>query len=129
MKDVEEITCYKTSDGKLFEDKRFARLHQKDVDDLEKADMILNEGGSIADCLRAFGVTEIEPVLEKVTKETKLVIRHWQCKNIPGYKVLFWESKTSLRVGGEVGAWSGYYSSTVNLCDLARYAQDAGTIF
>lgn len=129
MKKPKEITCYETSDGALHRSLHIAEIYQRDIDDIERANTILRDGGSVGECLRMFGFSEVKAVLDKVNKDTKMVIAHWQCRDTPSYKVMWFDSKTRLKVGGNAGSWSGPYSSLVSLPDLVRYAEDARTVF
>lgn len=124
------VTCWKTEDGKLFEHEASAVNHQQTLDMAKVANKVLEDGGSVADALRAANaIGEIDPVLERVTKDAKLVISHWQCSDKPGYQPHYFERGLSMYVGGDVGAWSGPYGSSVSLRDLVRYAKDDRTVF
>ena len=125
---IEEVTSYRISSGELYVDINRAKFEQKNLDDLENADAIISSGGSVADCLRLFGFNNVDEIFEQVTKETQLSIGHWQCRDTPGYRILYFINKGTMRVGGNVGAWSGGYSSNVRLEDLARYAKHPKTI-
>jgi len=119
------VTCFKTSDGSKFESIASANYHQMEIEKADRADKVLKNGGSIADSLRAAGSkVEIDPILEKVTKLSKLSIKHWQCKDEPGYSPMWFEQGMRLMVGGNVGSWSGPYRNYVSIDDLIRYAKD-----
>ena len=119
-----KIECFKTSDGDIFESLNSAELHQQEIEKAELADKLLQEGKSIADILKAVKYNgEIDPTLNHVTKDTKLIISHWQCRDNPEYSPLWFESGMRLMVGGNAGSWSGPYRNYVTLHNLVRYAQ------
>ena len=125
-----QVQCWKAEDGKLFESRSSAEFHQKSLDDAKAANEMLDRGESVGAALKAVQYPgEIDPVLYRVTKQTKLVISHWQCQDTPGYQPVRFERGLSLWVGGHAGAWSGPYSSSVSIRDLARYAKDERTDF
>jgi len=124
-----KVEAFQTSDGKVFMSLTYANMHQLNIESYELANGILEKGGSIADCLReAYCVKEVAPILESVTKHSKLVIEHWQCKKTPGYSPIHFGLDGRVYVGGNAGSWSGSYSSWVNIGDLERYAEDSRSI-
>lgn len=125
---VEQITRWRTSDGEVFSTLEGARYHAEQMDLAAKANEILDAGGSIADALRAVGKeASIDPMHERITKDTKLVIEYWQCQSTPGYQVQRFRPNWKLNVWGNAGSWSGSYGGDVNLQDLARYAKHENT--
>jgi len=122
---IETITKYRTSDGEEFWSMESAKYHAGQMDCADKANDILDAGGSVADALRVgFGAVEVDPAFEKLTKSSKLVISHWQCRDTPGYKVQHFTAHGKVKVYGNAGSWSGSYGGDVSLTDLARYASD-----
>ena len=83
---IEELTCWKTSDGKLFENRNMAVVHETELNGWKDANAVYTSGGSVADALRAGGYKyNIDRILENVTNKTRLCIPHWQCSDVPGY--------------------------------------------
>ena len=125
-----QVECWKTEDGKLFESQASAEHHQGTLNEAKIANEVFESGASVADSLRAVEFAgDIDPVLERVTKETQLVISHWQCQDTPGYKPVYFEPGLSMYVSGHAGSWSGPCGSSVGLQDLVRYAKDNRTVF
>src|SRR5512136_2405234 len=84
---IKTVTRWVTSDGKDHCSLSAAEYHAGQMDKAAKANAVLESGGSIADALRAADWTyaaDVPEVLERVTKESKLVIEHWQCRDTPG---------------------------------------------
>lgn len=129
---IKTVTRWTTSDGKDHCSLSAAEYHAGQMDKAAKANSVLELGGSVADALRAAEWTyasAVPEVLERVTKESKLVIEHWQCRDTPGYQVRYFTSERDLYVHGNAGCWSGSYGSRVSLADLARYAAHMSTDF
>lgn len=131
---IQTVTRWVTSDGKDHCSLESAQWHARQMDATNKANAVLDAGGSVADALRAGewpGNIEpvLEPVLERVTKATKLVISHWQCQDAPGYQVQYFRSDWKLWVWGNAGSWNGCYGNYVPLDDLARYGRHEATLF
>ena len=128
--EVKEIVCYKTSDGKTFESKNIAESHQSELIRIKKANALLDKGLSIGEILEAVNYTgDIDPILNKITKNTKLVIEYWQGSKNPGYQIISFENWLEMFVSGNVGGWGGSYGSMVGLRDLTRYATHINTDF
>ena len=129
---IKTVTRWTTSDGEDHCSLSAAEYHAGQMDKAAKANAVLESGGSIADALRAAewvysdGVPE---VLERVTKESRLVIEHWQCRDTPGYQVRHFTTNRDIYVHGNAGCWSGSYGSRVSLADLTRYAAHMSTDF
>jgi len=127
---IRQITCWETEDGQMFRAQGMAEFHDKQLRDARFANELLEQDKSIAECLRAIDyVGEIDPVLERVTQKTKMVISHWQCSDNAGYSPQYFLSNLTLFVHGDAGVWSGSYGSNVKLADLVRYAKITGTTF
>ena len=127
---ITTVTKWQTSDGKEHYSLDSAQYHARQMDATNKANAVLDSGGSVADALRAAEWQHgIDPIFERVTKATKLVISHWQCQDNPGYQVRYFRSDWKVWVWGNAGSWSGCYGNNVPLADLARYARNEATIF
>lgn len=125
---VEAITMYRTTDGKTFHGEGSAIGHQEDIEEAKKANVMLNSGESVGAILRALGRTVVDEILDRVTKDSKLVISHWQCRDTPGYQPRYFEPGMIIYVGGDAGSWSGSYGNEMTTRDLARYAKDKRSI-
>lgn len=119
----EKIEAWKCSDGKVYTWERGAVCHQEDIDRSELANAALESGKSIAECMRIWGRNEIAPVFDRMTKDTPLIISHWQCRDTPGYKVCRFEPG-EIFVHGDAGSARGGYGSMMSALDLQRYAED-----
>lgn len=122
--DIQTVTRYLTPDGEQFSELPWAKEHIDRINLILKTDEILDSGGSVADCCRVLGHIEIDPLLERLTQSSKLVIEHWQCRETPGYQVRNFNTAGKIYVSGDAGSWSGPYGSWVTLPDLIRYASD-----
>ena len=119
---VEEVIAYRSRDGELHAYRDFAARCNRQLDEIDAANAILEAGGTVGDAVRAYGYTSTDPVLDRITKDTPLIIRHWQCRDEPGYKVCRFE-REGIWVFGNAGSWSGHYGSYVPVRDLVRYAE------
>lgn len=127
---ITTVTKWQTSDGTEHYSLESAQYFARQMDAARRANAVLDSGGSVADALRAGDWSgEIPAVLERVTKETKLVVEHWQCCSGPGYQVLRVRNDWNLHVWGNAGSWSGSYGGKVSVADLARYASHERTLF
>lgn len=126
--EVREVLRYETTDGKNFSTFDSAERHQKRIRGAEHATLILQNGGALADALRALGESAIDPILEQVTKDSKLVIEHWQCRDTPGYQPKEIATSGEIFVWGNAGCWSGSYGSWISVSDVARYARDKRSV-
>lgn len=127
--EITEVTRYLTPDGEEHRSRESAEFHLKRMADVAAANKVLDEGGSVADALKLIGYGEVPEILERVTKDTKLVIEYWQCRDTPGYQVRYVEMNGRLWVFGNAGSWSGSYGNSVTVADLVRYAQNPRTEF
>ena len=126
---VVPVQQFRTMDSRFFPTREAAELHQEEVETADWATKMLKAGYSVAEILEATGKTVPDLVLDLVTKDSKLVISHWQCCDGPGYKPrLFDIGMQSLYVHGHAGSWSGAYGNSVSLDSLVRYAKDPGSV-
>lgn len=126
---VTKVIRWQTSDGKEHSSQEWAGIWEGKIDAAQKASDMLENGATMAECLRVIGLcpTEVDPILESVTKDTQLVISHWQCQDTPGYKVQRFNADGTVVVWGDAGAWSGPYGGDVKISSLVRYAKDRNT--
>lgn len=130
MNRIKEITQWETEDGKVFSTFECAVYHQSRQDLIKIANDKFESGSSLADAFRILGTDEddIDPILEKVTKNTKLVIPYWQCRVTPGYQPKYFNTNGILYVHGDAGSYTGSYGGEVSITSLVRYAMDERTI-
>jgi hypothetical protein len=122
---IEQVTRWKTTDGEEFSSESNAIYWQHQIDTAEEATRLLNEGKSVADCLRAIGCQAMvtDEIFEAITKDSKLVISHWQCRETPSYMPIRFTPKMEVFCHGDAGSWSGAYGGNVDLKSLVRYAK------
>lgn len=94
----------------------------KFADFSDGANKALEEGQPLAACLSIAGMGNPPEIFAQVTKDTPLIISHWQCSDEPAYRVIRINPNGSMYVGGSV-RWSGGYGQNVDVRDLERYAQ------
>jgi hypothetical protein len=118
------VEAFLTSDRELHRTRAVAEDHQRRLDGATLANRMLEEGASLGAALRAGGfiLDGSFPELDGVTKETKLVIEHWQCSSKPGYQPREIDYRGRVRCWGDVGSWSGPWGSWCEPSDVARYA-------
>lgn len=128
---IETITKWRTSDGEEHGSKESAQYHALRIESVAKANAVLDGGGTVADALRAGGWngSDIDLIFERVTKATKLIISHWQCRDTPGYQVQHITSHWKVFVWGDAGSWTGPYGNQMTFNDLARYASNTEILF
>ncbi|MGW9250496.1 hypothetical protein [Streptomyces badius] len=121
-------TVYVALDGSEHGSVRGAVDKNEAIARAERANAMLAAGATVYDAARAWSWMDnpsIPDVLRKVTKDTPLIISHWQCRDTPGYTVCHFENdEYFVYVGGDAGSWSGPYGSKITLADIARYAED-----
>ena len=126
---IRVVTRYECTDGREFILRESAEHHQLQVNRAFKVNEAIGEGKSFADALRAGEWSgPIPDVFEQLTKDSKLVIEFWQCRDTPGYQVYHVTPDWKVRAGGNAGCWSGPYSSYISISDLARYASDPRSV-
>jgi len=120
------IESYQTSDRELFTSRAVAEHHQERLDGAALATKMLDEGKSLGESLRAarFLPEGVLPELDEVTKDTKLVIEHWQCRSQPGYSPRAVRHTGEIWTFGDAGSWSGPWGSHCSPTDIANYWLD-----
>lgn len=126
---IKETIQFKTTDGKLYETKQSAIDHQCEILKAKKATKQLEDGLSIAQILRSVEyVGEIDPILEKVTKNSRFVISYWQCQDAPGYSPISFRTGMFVFVSGYAGLWCGPYGEHMSIEDMVRHAKHKNSI-
>lgn len=125
MSDIKHVDRYVTTDDREFRSLDAANRHQVSVNAANKATEQLRDGMSIAEILHGMNYpAEQDEILEKVTKNSELVISHWQCQDTPGYRPVRVLPGGSVCCWGNAGSWSGPYGGAVTITQLVRYAKD-----
>jgi len=121
---ITQVIRWQTSDGTEHSSREWAERWEAKLESAEKATAMLDAGATVAECLRAIKHSaEIDAVLETVTKETELVISHWQCRDTPGYKPTRFCADGRVVAYGNAGAWNGAYGGKISIQELAQYAR------
>lgn len=116
-------TIYETTDGKHFSMVEAAEHHQDRINQAAQATAELRNGASLLHALTAAGMSFASGLdeLSEITKDTELVISHWQCRDNPGYKPQWVNHDGRVFCFGYAGSWSGPYGGLVKLVDLVSY--------
>ncbi len=126
---ITEVTRWQTSDGDEHVSREWAEKWEAKIEAAKKASDLLDSGASVAECLRAIDYPdEIDPILERVTRGTQLVISHWQCRDTPGYKPTRFCATGQIRAYGHAGAHSGAYGGGMTIRELAGHAKHRNTV-
>lgn len=120
------VEMYETSDGKLHDRRSKAESHEKRIAAVAEANRLFVAGASLTGAMREAGLLPdgICLDLDEVFTTTELVIRHWQCRDNPGYRPCSILIDGGVYVHGHAGSWSGPYGSACTLQDLSRYWRD-----
>ena len=125
---ITEVVRWQTSDGREHRSRKWAEQWEAKIVAAELATEMLDRGESVAACLRAITYPgTIDPILEQVTKDTRLVISHWQCRDTPGYKPTRFCTNGCIIAYGSAGSWAGPYGGEITIRDLVRYAKKRNT--
>jgi len=127
---IQQVQRWKTSDGEEFTSYESAKYHAETMDKAFLGNEVLAAGGSMLDALIACGYdrVNIDPIFERLTKNSAMVIEHWQCRDSAGYKLRCILPNMRVRVSGDAGSWSGSYGNEMSLHDLAIYAKHPNSI-
>ena len=120
----EQLDAFRTSDLKLFVHQSSAEDWQRRLDGAARATMRLQHGASLHAALMEgdlISKAEHYPELAEVFAETKLVIRHWQCRDEAGYQPISVNADGSIFVHGHAGSWSGPYGADCSPSDVISY--------
>lgn len=129
MSEIKHVDRYITTDYQEFQSLDAANRHQVSINAANKATEQLLAGMSIAEILRGMNYpAEQDEILEKVTKNSELVISHWQCRDTPGYKVVRVLPGGSVYCWGGVGDFYSSYGGVVTIAQLVRYAKDKHSV-
>jgi len=121
---VRVVTKYIAEDGAEFRTAEECVQHEQLVERVYRANLMLEEGRSLLECLEAAGfhvASDNRPILAQIAKDTGLSISHWQCRDEPGYKPQYLTIKGTVYVWGNAGSWSGPYGGLCSQEDVVRY--------
>lgn len=123
-----KIDSWETSDHKTWTSEEYAINHEAAIARGLRITEMINAGDSVAVALDEVGHLKFygkdADILAQITKDTGLTIRHWQCRDEPGYSVVDCDAYGQWWIGGDAGSWSGGYGARVSTTDLIRYARD-----
>ena len=132
--EIREVTRYLAADGIVFENQQDALWHNIEIQDLGLANEHLQQGGNLLEVLtlawrrtrpewkQGLASREIK-LLESLSRTFQFAIPYWQCRETPGYCPERICANGNIRLGGDVGSFSGYYASELSLKGLLHYAQ------
>lgn len=128
------VTMYEAEDGKQFRYEDQCLRHEEECANLKAANELLNSGATLMQALERFHMThkwwdsgltdEDKAVLSRMTKDTGLRVRHWQCSDVAGYKPCELDLGGRVYLWGDAGCWSGPYGGWAQLDCLLRYAHE-----
>lgn len=125
---VKEVKRFETTDGDSHFSRSSAEMIQKNIEEAKWASERLKEGWSVAKIFKAVGRNVPDQILDQVTKDSKLVVSHWQCRDEPGYQARYFKQGMRIYVYGNAGSCYGSYGASMSVADLARYAREKRTI-
>lgn len=125
----ERIDAYRTTDGKVHLLLSVAEDWQERLNGSVISNRLFYAGSSLGESLRFSGLLSSEvsdrmPELDEITRDTKLIISHWQCRDTPGYQPIRVTAGGSVFVHGDAGSWSGPYGNLCALHEVAKYWVD-----
>lgn len=127
------IDAWRTSDGKMHDSEAWAQSREADLRTYRLSTQLIHEGKSLAEVLEATGEMRYferdRNVLSLITNNVGLVIRHYQCRDEPGYRVCRRTESGCLWVNGDAGSWSGYFGSEECLSEVIRLAKQTMDMF
>lgn len=135
---METVTLYQAEDGQQFKDEDGCLKYEQQCIDLAEANGMFINGATLMAALNRANLTrpwwdetlslEDKVMLTKITKDTGVVVRHWQCSDKPRYKPIRLDHNNRVQLWGEAESdiGPGEYGNGVSLAGLLRYARDEG---
>lgn len=130
---MKQVTRYEADDGTLWHTQEMCKTHEQRCADLDAANEMLLSGATLMAALTRAHQTrpwwdsglslEDKALLMRITKDTGLVIEHWQCSTKPMYRPVKLDGSCKVYVHGDPMPFSGSYGNWVTLDDLLRYAR------
>ena len=134
---MKTITKYVAEDGTEFDSEALCSNYEDKCTLYEHANKRIQEGASlyeVAEILDEWGyfssrgIAEDNPDLFKaITKDTKFVVRHWQCRDEAGYQPCEVKNERVM-LYGDAGCWRGPYGNWVSFKDIVRYASQTPSL-
>lgn len=123
------VDAYKTSDGRVHMLCSAAEDWQGRLNSAVISNRLFYAGVSLGESLRFSGLLSGEvsarmPELDEITRDTRLIISHWQCRDMPGYQPIRVTASGGVFVHGDAGSWSGTYGEICAAHDVAKYWVD-----
>lgn len=120
---ITKVERWVTSDGREHSSHCLAMDWEARVAGAAKATEMLKAGSSVADCLWVMYETyEVDPILERITKDTELVIPFLHC-HAHCYKVDRFKADGDVWVLSAAGSGRGLARSELTIADLVRHAK------
>jgi hypothetical protein len=116
---------YEAENGALFRTEAECMEHERRCAAVEVATEMISRGAPLSEVLVHAGVLAPDDArvkkLEGITKDTRLIIPHWQCSERRGYGPVRVGLDGRIYLHGDAGAWSGPYGAWIGLAELIRY--------
>ena len=136
---MKTVTLYEAYDGRRFIREADCLEYEQQMQDAEAANEMLRNGATLMEVLIRANqkrpswyrnlILEDRAMLTRMTKDTGIVVEHWQCRKTPDYKVCEIGHTGCLYLYGDAGsgAYSGWgaYGGWLSLTDFLRYAKDS----
>jgi len=132
---MKKIVKYEAVDGKLFDNEKDCLGHELQLEDLRKANQLLQDGVNLLNVLTVasqndtlssvhYLSSEDKEILKSMTTESGVTVEHWQCSCKPGYKVtLIYHGGCHVLLYGDAGSWTGSYGNKITVKDLLYYVK------
>jgi hypothetical protein len=130
---MKTVTLYEAYDGRRFIREADCLEYEQQLQDAKAASEMLRNGATLMAVLTRANQTrpwwdrnltlEDRVMLIRMTKDTGIVVEHWQCRKTPDYKVSEIDHTGCLYLHGDAG--TGAYSGWVSLTDFLRYAKNS----
>jgi len=128
---MKTVTLYEAYDGRRFIREADCLEYEQQLQDAKAANEMLRNGATLMAVLTRANqkrpwwdrnlTLEDRVMLIRMTKDTGIVVEHWQCRKTPDYKVSEIDHTGCLYLHGDAG--TGAYSGWVSLTDFLRYAK------
>jgi hypothetical protein len=130
---MKTVTLYESYDGRRFIREADCLEYEQQMQDAKAANEMLRSGATLMAVLTRANqkrpswdrnlILEDRAMLTRMTKDTGIVVEHWQCRKTSGYKVCEIGHTGCLYLHGDAGA--GDYGGWLSMKDFLRYAKDS----
>ncbi len=126
---MKEVSRFVAEDGKEFSVKEEALRWDERIIQARAATEAFREGATFLEAVERSEWAKIDgeehrEILNRITRDTKLIISYLQGRDTPGYKVTRFDTDGSIGVYGDAGSWSGPYGSSLGLFSIIIYAKE-----